>query len=596
MASKLSWSAARPSWGELSAVDLTYDIVIIGGSCGGCAAALAASAGGSSVCLVEASSWVGGQYSAQGVTKPDETQYTPTVGSTATYRAFQHAVRAFYRNNHVLSASGASQPTFDSGGGYPGFSGEPLVIHQALLRQLQSLPNVHVRLGLTVTAAGVSGDVIQNVTVVDGSGAATTIAGKMFLDATDLGDLLPLANVEHVIGAEARSDTKEPNAPDVAHPEWIQPITVVVSLERRPEGEDHTIPQPANYDALKAQQHYTILDGYIKKMFVQGVDMWGYRRYICSSNFNDPAFPCDLSMLNMGANDYQAATIPTGDPSRDAEIIAGARQAALGYVYWLQVEVSRDDGSGSGYPNLKPRSDQFGTPDGTSAQPYIRESRRIKAQYTIVQQDLDQSSNPGSRAKNYHDSCGIGDYGALDIHGLAGVGMQQTWIPIRPFEIPARSLVPQRVSNLLAACKNIGTTHITNGAYRLHPVEWNVGEAAGALANFALIKGAAPSAIVGDPTMLRQYQKVLLARGVPLFWWTDVQFGDPWFAAVHLLGVAGIMSGPGPAMDFAPRAPLDDATKTGVDANLGTDLGWPSESASWTRGQAASWIVAQLGW
>ncbi len=577
-------------------MDLTYDIVIIGGSCGGCAAALAASAGGSSTCLIEASNWLGGQYSAQGVTKPDETQYTPTVGSTATYRAFQHAVRAFYRNNHVLSPSGASQPTFDPGGGYPGFSGEPLVIHQILQQQLQALPNVHVRLGLTVTAAAVAGDTIQSVTVVDSSGAAITIGAKIFLDATDLGDLLPLANVEHVIGAEAQSDSQEPNAPGVAHPEWVQPITVVVALERRPDGEDHTIAQPANYEALKAQQNYTILDGYIKKMFAQPVDMWGYRRYIQSSNFVDPAFPGDLSMLNMGANDYQAATIPSGDPSKDSRTIEGARQAALGYVYWLQTEVPRDDGSGSGYPNLKPRPDQFNTSDGTSAQPYIRESRRIKAQYTIVQQDLDQSSNPGPRAKNYADSCGIGDYGALDIHGLAGVGMQQQWIPIKPFEIPARSLVPQRVRNLLAACKNIGTTHITNGAYRLHPVEWNVGEAAGALASFSLIKGAAPSAIVANQAMLRQYQRVLLGRGVPLFWWTDVQFGDPWFAAVHLLGVAGIMSGPGPAMDFAPQAPLDDATRSGVDANLGRDLGWPSESASWTRGQAALWIVAQLSW
>jgi FAD dependent oxidoreductase len=37
------------------------------------------------------------------------------------------------------------------------------------------------------------------------------------------------------------------------------------------------------------------------------------------------------------------------------------------------------------------------------------------------------------------------------------------------------------VENLLPACKNIGATHITNGCYRLHPVEWNIGEAAGSL-------------------------------------------------------------------------------------------------------------------
>jgi hypothetical protein len=571
-----------------------YDVLIAGGSLGGCAAALAAATAGHSVCLIESSAWLGGQYSAQGVTKPDETTYTPTVGSTATYRAFQHAVRAFYRNNYRLSSSGGAQPTFDPGGDYPGFSAEPSVVHQVLLQQLQALRSVHVRLNLRVTAANVAGDALQSISAVDPNGVSTAFTARYFLDATDLGDLIDMAGVEHVIGAESKADTNEPKAPDVAHPDWIQPITMVVALERRPDGENHTISKPAAYEALKAQQHYTIVDGYIKKMFAQPVDMWGYRRYIRASNFNDPAFPCDLSMLNMGANDYQEATLPSGNSARDAQIIAAARQASLGYVYWLQTELPRDDGSGLGYPNLKVRPDQFGTPDGTSAQPYIRESRRIKAQYTIVQQDLDQSFNPGPRAKNYDDSCGIGDYGALDIHGLRGIGMPGDWIPIKPFEIPLRSLIPIRVTNLLPACKNIGTTHITNGAYRLHPVEWNVGEAAGMLAAFALTSNVPARAVAANAASLRAFQKQLLARGVPLFWWTDVHFGDPWFAAAHLVGVAGIMSGETSSMNFQPNDRFNDAAKAAVDSNLGRALNWPATAM--TRAQAAQWIAAQLGW
>ncbi len=573
---------------------MDYDVLIAGGSFGGCAAALAAATSGHSVCLIESSAWLGGQYSAQGVTKPDETTYTPTVGSTATYRAFQHAVRAFYRNNYRLSSSGAAQPTFDPGGAYPGFSAEPWVVHQVLLQQLQALPAVHVRLNLRVTAATMAGDTLQSVTAVDPSGVSTTFTARYFLDATDLGDLIAMAGVEHVTGAEAKAATNEPNAPDVAHPDWIQPITMVVALERRPAGENHTIQKPAAYETLKAQQNYTIVDGYIKKMFSEPVDMWGYRRHICALNFNDPTFPCDLSMLNMGANDYQGATLPSGDSNRDAQIIADARQASLGYVYWLQTELPRDDGSGLGYPNLKVRPDQFGTPDGTSAQPYIRESRRIKAEYTIVQQDLDQNFNPGPRAKNYDDSCGIGDYGALDIHGLQGVGMTGDWIPIKPFEIPLRSLIPIRVTNVLPACKNIGATHITNGAYRLHPVEWNVGEAAGMLAAFALTSNLPARGVAANETALRAFQKQLLARGVPLFWWTDVHFGDPWFTAAHLVGVAGIMSGETSSMDFQPNDPFDDAAKAAVDSNLGRPLSWPATAM--TRAQAAQWIAAQLGW
>lgn len=571
---------------------VTYDIIIVGGSLGGCAAALSAGAANYSVCLLESSAWLGGQYSAQGVTKPDENRYTSTVGSTVGYRNFQHNVRAFYRNNFQLSAQGANQPSLNPGGAYPGFSTQPHVAHNVLLQTLQSMPNVNVRLQTRVTGANVQGDKIQSLETADKNGNVATYVAQYFLDATDLGDLLPLANVEHALGAESSGQTGEPNAPGEPHPEWIQPITVVVALERRPYGEDHTIPKPANYDAIKAQQNFTVVDGYISKMFQTPIDLWTYRRYIAAANFNDPALPYDLSMLNMGANDYQAATIPTGDAGRDAQIVEGARQASLSFVYWLQTECPRDDGSGNGYPNLRVRPDEFGTSDGTAAQPYIRESRRINAKYTILQQDLDANYNSGTRAKNYADSCGIGFYGGLDIHGLAGVGMAQQFIDIKPFEIPVRALIPVRVQNLIAACKNIGVTHITNGAYRLHPVEWNVGESAGALAVYALDKGVLPSAVPGDDGMLREYQTRLLGRGIPIFWWTDLTFDNTAFAAAHLLGVAGVMHGESSSMDFQPNDPFGDDAKNAVDANLGRSLNWPS--GDMTRGQAAQWIVTQL--
>ena len=570
-----------------------YDIIVVGGSLGGAAAAFSAGSSSYSVCLFEASDWIGGQYSAQGVTKPDENRYIETVGSTASYRNFRHVVRAFYRNNYRLSAQGSNQPTLNPGGPYPGFSTEPRVASNVLLQRLQARPNIHVRLNTRVTNVAVSGNEVQSITAVGPDGTATVYTAKYFVDATDLGDLLPMAGVEYSLGAEAKSDTDEPDAPASARPDWIQPITSVVALEHRPSGENHTITPPANYATLKAQQNYTIVDGYISKVFQSGVDMWTYRRYIDTANFSDPAFPCDLSMLNMGANDYQEATLPSGSASQDAAIIAGARQAALGFVYWLQTEVPRDDGSGHGYPNLKVRTDQFGTSDGTSSQPYIREGRRIKARYTIVQQDLDQAYRGGPRAKNYADSCGIGFYGGLDIHALAAVGMPQQFITIWPFQIPLRALIPVRVTNLLPACKNIGTTHITNGAYRLHPVEWNVGESAGYLARFALANNVSPDTVATTPTLLRAFQHLLLSVGVPLFWWTDITVDDPnLFTAVQLLGVNGIMSG-NPDMTYGPSAILTEVEQADIDSSVGRQLDWPSSAI--TRGQAALWLVNQLG-
>jgi hypothetical protein len=96
-----------------------------------------------------------------------------------------------------------------------------------------------------------------------------------------------------------------------------------------------------------------------------------------------------------------------------------------------------------------------------------------------------------------------------------------------------------RVRNLLAGAKNLGTTHITNGCYRLHPVEWNTGEAAGALAAYALDAGKDPAAIHADAGLRRDFQRRLVRDGVPLYWFTDVGVDHPAFAALQMAAVTG---------------------------------------------------------
>ena len=71
--------------------------------------------------------------------------------------------------------------------------------------------------------------------------------------------------------------------------------------------------------------------------------------------------------------------------------------------------------------------------------------------------------------------------------------------------------------NLLAAGKSIGSTHITNGCYRLHPVEWGAGEAAGALAAWCRQHGVRPVSVREQPH-LEEIQRCLQARGVQLHW------------------------------------------------------------------------------
>jgi hypothetical protein len=61
-------------------------------------------------------------------------------------------------------------------------------------------------------------------------------------------------------------------------------------------------------------------------------------------------------------------------------------------------------------------------------------------------------------------------------------------------------------------------THITNGCYRLHPVEWNIGESAGCLAAEAIRRNTRPRAIRNTPALLKDFQARLMAQGVELAW------------------------------------------------------------------------------
>jgi hypothetical protein len=116
----------------------------------------------------------------------------------------------------------------------------------------------------------------------------------------------------------------------------------------------------------------------------------------------------------------------------------------------------------------------------------------------------------------FPDSVGIGSY-RIALHPSAG-GTNYIDVSSLPFQIPLSALIPKRIENLIPANKNIGTTHITNGCYRLHPVEWNIGEAAGALAAYAIANKKVPNAIRSDKKTLTAFQNRLTAHGFDLAW------------------------------------------------------------------------------
>ncbi len=164
---------------------------------------------------------------------------------------------------------------------------------------------------------------------------------------------------------------------------------------------------------------------------------------------------------------------------------------------------------------------------------------------TIRHEDVAESFFPGqARARCFDDSVGIGQYHYLDLHGnlVPGhVSPKGKDVAALPFSLPAKSLVPMTTDGLVLSAKSLGTTHITNAAYRMHPMEWAIGEASGFLAVFAVWTGESPRRIVEAVPLLRKLQGFMARNGIPIFWFDDVPHDDPDFEAIQVMAATGII-------------------------------------------------------
>jgi FAD dependent oxidoreductase len=529
------------------ASEIAADVVIVGGGLGGCAAALAALRSGRSVILTEPTDWIGGQLTAQAV-PPDEHPWIEQFGVSASYRSLREGIRDHYRRRYPLSAEAHAQRYLNPGnGGVSRLCHEPriaLAVLTELVAPYCSSRRLLVLLEHDPIRADVQGDRVRAVTVRDSkTGVERLLVASYFLDATELGDLLPLAAVEHVIGAEGQGQTAEPHAPSAPAPENQQAITACFAVDYL-DGQDHTIDRPTEYDfwrnllpAVKPAWPGRLLDlTYADPITLNpvnrgfdprgtGVGLWVYRRIVDPRNFQPGSYPgsSGTTLVNWPQNDYWLGPLVGAQVTKADALahIARAKQLSLSLLYWLQTECPRPDGK-TGWKGLRLRADLVGTADGLAKAVYIRESRRIKADFTVLEQHIGTETRrmllkaQDVQAELFADSVGVGSY-RIDLHPSTG-GDNYIDISSLPFQIPLGALIPERVENLLPACKNLGTTHITNGCFRLHPVEWAIGEAAGSLVAFCLEQGESPRSVRNSSTRLSAFQARLVAQGVEIAW------------------------------------------------------------------------------
>lgn len=513
------------------------DILVVGGGCGGFGAALSAARSGLSVILTEETSWLGGQLTSQAV-PPDDNPWVETFGSTQLYRTMRQRVRQTYK---ALGHTGTG--FFNPGGGWvSNLCAEPSLVAGVLQEMVQEHPNIVPLMRHKPRAVETHGDSIRSVelTCLE-TGTRVTVESNIVVDATEMGDLLALASVEHVVGAESQDTTGEPHAVEgPAQPHNQQAMTWVAAVSYGPKAEPGEAPPMydfwrsfapdfwcGNLLSFQIKHPQTLKETSLPLFAENGYELFSYRQIVDPDHFPRQERP--VTIVNWPQNDYFLAPVlgvdsepewdhpfPGASGPVSAQNLQAARNLTQSMIYWLQTEAPRHD-SGIGYPEIQLGYDGIGTSDGLAMFPYIRESRRIVAVETLREQNVSTAVHPHrDRTPEITNSIAIGAY-RIDLHpSTSGEGYID--FSSLPFQIPLGCLVPVRVTNVIPACKNLGVTHIVNGCTRLHPVEWAIGEAAGALAAVCLTEKATPQQVHLSSSLTLAVQRWLHSQGAPTAW------------------------------------------------------------------------------
>ncbi len=525
---------------QASSLPARYDVLIAGAGTGGWGAAVQAARMGCSVALIEETDWIGGQMNAAGVTSMDEGTIIRQQGiyhefyarAVDAYQKLGKSVATCYFSDHSCAV-------------------EPRIGQKILydfIRETNQKGPGHIQVSLRSRVVKVlrDGNRVQGaeVELARPDGAVTNhVECAILVDATEYGDVLPLAGVRYRLG-KCVSDSLDPKA-------RMQDNTWTAVLKEYPQGipmELQMLAPPPGYAEVRQRKHFERIqiindskhklgfnDIYAQKAPWLAIS-W-YRGMPDSSRKDGPPYPVPTrTHLNISQNDIGITVVDVVDPAKRWAKEIEMRLVTLQLLYYLQHElklpwsVASDEGYDSPYnrdqiarivsekPSLKPyeRILQLFPPIA-----YVRESRRMIGVHTVVGAEINRTEAP----KFFADAISVNDYGE-DLHGAKSPNdMEQNLeaapSPAReklpwskrggPFQLPFAAFIPETVDGFLAAEKNISQSRLVNGATRLQPSTMVNGQAVGAIAALAIKNKIQPRAV--DPIRV---QNVMLDAGVQL--------------------------------------------------------------------------------
>jgi hypothetical protein len=490
---------------------VNYDVLVIGGGTSGTAAGIQSARLGVKTLIIEETPWLGGMITSAGVSAFDGNKYALGGGI---FGELRKKIEDYYGGPDKTYTGWISLTCF-----------EPHIGKKFLHELAEAEKNLDVWFETKFIKVIREGNKITGAVVKLKSGEEYTINSAVTIEATEFGDVIASAGIPYRLGRDASSDTKENNAPELPDDE-IQDMTFCAILKKF-ENEAPRVNKPKSYNA-ELFKNSTAVDSNSKDESYLNHKLHDWESFITYA-----LLPNDKYLLNwpFRSNDYR-------DTKRDLyenlesrnEHFSRAKELTLSYIYYIQTKLN--------HPEWGLAEDEFPTEDKLPFIPYIRESRRIKGMYLMVEKDVVPAEN-SFRPPLQKNSIAVGDY-FLDHHHSSFFNEPEERLEEKlpanaPFQVPYFSLIPEGVNGLLAAEKSISVSHIVNGCTRLQPVVMLIGQAAGAAAALSVKKDSDPRDIpVGE------LQEILLAAGCQLFPYKDLWNNSPCFISAQKLALEGV--------------------------------------------------------
>jgi hypothetical protein len=374
--------------------------------------------------------------------------------------------------------------------------------------------------------------------------AERTVTGRVFIDATEYGDGLPLAGLPYRLGRESRDLLGEPAAPPEPDDE-IQDPTYCATLVKQPGAE------PLPTTAVE-RAHWTHFQCSVKSDCpTPDEDHLNHDLHDWESFIEYAALPNDKYLLNwpFHSNDFPVTRRFFEDRYVRHQRLLDAKRHTLQFVKYMQTEL--------GHPEWQLATDEYPTDDHLPPIPYIRESRRLVNDHVLTQRDVvPTDDNP--RAPTIDNSIAVGDYFLDHHHAKAhlppGCRLTEDYPDNAPFQVPPTVFFPDTDdASVMVGEKSIAVSHIVNGCTRLQPVVMLMGQALGVYAALGTKTGTAPRDV--DTARV---QDRLLDAGCPLYILYDVPAGHDLFRPVQELALRGVLRADDPT-ELTPDEPIPAA-------------------------------------